>query len=62
MENLVGVGVADAAEKMGIGEGTLQRVIFARQPFAELHETRFKNLQTTRIMFLESGFAADQVN
>ena len=59
MENLVGIGVADAAEKMGIGERTLHSVIFARQRFFELLDTRTENFQAAGIVFCQCCFAAN---
>src|SRR4030095_899234 len=62
MENLVGVGVADTAEQMGIGERALHCMIFARECFAELLETRIDDFQTAGIMLLQSGLSVYQVN
>src|SRR5439155_16455682 len=45
VEDLVGVGVADAGEQAGIGERALQGVILARQGGAEARQVRLEDLQ-----------------
>ena len=62
MENFVRIGVADAAEQVWIGERALKRVIFARERFAELVETRIENFQTAGIMFPQRRFPTNQMD
>ena len=39
MQDLVGIGVADAAEKPGVGQRALERVVLGEKAFAEGFDT-----------------------
>ena len=60
MEDLVGVGVADAAEEMRIGQGALERVVLATEDGIELLESRREQLEPARVLRLQGVFAPDQ--
>jgi hypothetical protein len=49
VQDLVGVGVADAAEERGIGKGALHGVIFAGQHLAKPVERRVQDFQSAAI-------------
>ena len=55
MQDLVGVGVADAAEEPRIGKRALERVILALQRVAKVVEAGVENLEAARIMARQAG-------
>jgi hypothetical protein len=60
-ENLVGIGVADAAEEPGIGESALQGVIGRGENRGEVRQIGFENLQAARIELAQPSFSGDHV-
>ena len=50
MQNLVGIGIADAAQQVRIGQRALQRVILARQRLAELLDGRRQHFEAAGIV------------
>ena len=62
MEDLVRVGVPDAAENAGIGQGALQRVVVAEEPFGECREARVEHLDAARVVALQLVGAAHDVD
>ena len=61
VEDLVGVGVADAGEDAGVGEGALEGVIFRRESGAKGLEGEGKDVEAAGIELGESGLALDEV-
>jgi hypothetical protein len=61
MEDLIGIGVADAAEEAGIGEGALERVIFRRQRRPKSREIGLENVDSTGVQRAQTVLAADDV-
>jgi hypothetical protein len=61
MENFVGVSVADAAENVRIGHGSLKRVILVDQRGAERIQIGAEDFQSTRIVFGQPFPTADQM-
>ena len=61
VQYLVGVCVADATEKAGIGQSTFQRVIATVQTIREIVELTAQRLQPAGIVFLEAVLAIKQV-
>src|SRR5262245_41743647 len=59
MQNLIGVRVADAAERARIGERAFQRVILGGQSRAEFFERRLEHFETTRVLRLQRLAAAE---
>ena len=53
MEDLVGVGVADAAEKPGVGERALQGVVLGAKPLREGVAARGQRLQSSALELLQ---------
>ena len=62
MQDLVRIGVADAAEQPRIGERALERVVLSRQPFGERVDTRVERLQATAVERRERLGAAHEVD
>jgi hypothetical protein len=60
-KNLIGVGVADAAEQPRIRERSFQSVIRRRQHPGKRNEIAFEYFQTTRIKTIESRLPLNQV-
>ena len=60
MEDLVGVGVADAAEEMRVGQGPLERVVLATEHRSELLERRREHLEPAGVQRLQGVLAAEQ--
>ena len=58
VQNLVGVGVAYAADEARIGEGALERAVLERECGAEFVQIRGKDFDAAGIDFMESLFAA----
>ena len=56
MENLIGVGIADSAEQVRIGEGPFQRVISLLQGGLKRSERRRENFQPSRILSTQCMF------
>ena len=61
MEDLVGVGVADAGEEARVGQRALDDVVLACQRLAEGLRARFERLDPSPIEFLQSRFPARQI-
>jgi photosystem II stability/assembly factor-like uncharacterized protein len=62
VQDLVGVGVSDAAEDVRIGERALQRVVVGGQTGAECVEIRAQHFEPAAIVLGERGCAAHDVN
>jgi hypothetical protein len=62
MEDLVRVGVADAAEGVRIGERAFERVAFARECGGEGFERDLERFETAAVVLAQSVFAAHDVN
>jgi hypothetical protein len=60
-EDFVGVGVADAAEVVGIGEGTLEGVVGGEQSGGELFGRGVENFEAAGIERAQTSFARDDV-
>ena len=50
VQDLVRVGVADAVEKMGVGEGALERVALVRQRLAKLGGRRLEDVEPAGVV------------
>src|ERR1039458_6873839 len=61
MENLVGVGVADAADEARIGEGTLEGAVLKSECGAKAVEVRREDFDAAGIDGVEGLFAAQDV-
>src|SRR3981081_739931 len=61
MQNLVRVGVADAAEGVRIRQRSLESVILGKQALAKLLIGRLENLQSAGIVLQELAAAAKHV-
>src|SRR5438552_17516252 len=61
MQNLVRIGIADAAEEPRIGERTFQRVVLAHQCIAEGLKGRIQNLESSAVKRSQCTFALSQV-
>ena len=61
VQDLVGVGVADAAEEMRIGEGPLQRVVLLHQRSSERREVGVERFEPAGLMGRQGRFAAHKV-
>ncbi len=62
MQDLVGVGVADAAEQVRIGERALERMVLALHAVGELLETGREDVEPAGIHRGERGLALDQMD
>ena len=62
MEDLVGIGVADAAERVRIGERALERMALARERFGELRERDLQWLEAAAIVRAQRFLAAHDVD
>jgi hypothetical protein len=61
VQDLVGIGVADAAEQARVGERALQRVVLQGERAAERLEVDLEYLEAARIMRRERVFALHEV-
>src|SRR4051812_47124161 len=61
MQDLVGVCIADPAEKTRIGEGALERVVLLREALAKGIEARMFELETAHVERRERRTAFDQM-
>src|SRR5688572_23498818 len=61
MQNFVGVGVADSAEDLRVGESPFERVAFAAQGRSEVREARADGFETAAVELRERCFAAHDV-
>ncbi len=61
MEDLVGVGVADAAEDARVGEGSLEGAVFGGKRVAEGIEIGGEDVDASRINAVEGFFSAEDV-
>jgi len=61
MQDLVRVGVADAAQDAGIGQRALERVILAGQRAVERGRVGVEHLEPARIVLGEARLAADEI-
>ncbi len=61
MQDLVGVGVADAAEQVRVGQRALQRVVLELQAGGEGLERRVQHLEAAGVVPREARLALDQV-
>src|SRR5215470_17247999 len=61
MKNLVGVGVANAAEQMRIGQRTLERVIASAERLRKGHEIGIHHLEPARLVLRKGGFSLDDI-
>ena len=62
MQDLVAIGVADAREQVGIGQGAFHGVVADEQSRTELIEGGVERFQTTSIEFGQRVLAAQEVN
>ena len=62
MEDLVRVGVADAAEDVRIGQRSLQRVALAGEGGSKLFERNVERLDAARIVRADGLLASDDMN
>src|SRR5438034_9678422 len=53
MQDLVGIGVADACEETRIGEGALQRVVLPDQPFPKCSQISLHYFDASRVHGVE---------
>ena len=60
MKNLIGVGVADAAEQPRVGESTLHGVVLPDQSSVERLQRRVQHVEPARVMISEAFFTAHQ--
>ena len=61
MQNLVGIGIPDSADKSWISEGTFKGPVFKHERQAKTLKIDSKDLDTTRINRFKSLFAADDM-
>jgi hypothetical protein len=61
VEDFVGIGVADAADEAGIGEGSLECAVFGIQGGAEAVEIRRKDFEAAGIEVAKGLFATDEM-
>ena len=61
VENLVGVGVADAREDARVGEGPLEGAVFQGESRAEGFEVRGEDLDSAWIYFFCGGFIGEEI-
>ena len=61
MQNLVGVGVPDAAEEAWVGQRPLERVVFAQKTLAERVEVRIEDLEAAHVECGKRVVAADDM-
>ena len=61
MQDLVGVGVADAGEEARIGERALEGVVLAFNRAGELRQIRFEDLDAARVHRLQRRLALHQM-
>src|SRR5438552_11343691 len=59
MQDLVGIGVADSREDVGIGEGTLERVTLTGDRGLELVDGHLERLETSWVERSDRGLALD---
>src|SRR5437762_13308794 len=59
MQDFIRVGIPNAAERVRIGQGTLQSVILREQPRSKLLVGSLENLQSARIVPCEPLAAAE---
>src|SRR5208283_3917861 len=60
-QNFIRVGIADPAEKPGVGKRALQRVVGGRQSLPETRRVRCENFQPSGIERLKSRLACHQM-
>ena len=61
MKDLVGIGVADAAEEVGVGQRPLERVVALGEDRGEALEVHVKDLNPAGIELRERVLAVDDV-
>ena len=61
VQDLVGIGVADAAEQARVGERALERVVLAGERAAERREVDREHLEAARVVRRERVFAPHEV-
>jgi hypothetical protein len=61
VEDLVGVGVADAAEDARVGEGSLEGAVFGGEGGAEFVEGGGEDVDPSRVDVLKRGFVGEEV-
>lgn len=61
MQNFIGIGISDPAKQTWIGQGTLQRVILAKERDTKLRQIAGEHLHAAAAEQLKIRFALNQV-
>ena len=61
MEDLVGVGVADAGEDARVGEGSLESAVFGGEGGAEAFDVSGEDVDSSGVYFIRGGFVGEEM-